>query len=454
MTVARTGTLPLDAPLARLAEAIASRHLSSREVVDACLARIAEVNPVLNAVVQLRADAALAEADAADRDLAHARARGPLHGVPFTVKDWIDAAGLPCTGGMLAQRDRRPARDATVVARLRAAGGILLGKTTAAVHNDIYGRTNNPYHPRYSPAGSSSGEAAVIGAGGSPVGLGSDSGGSIRQPAHCCGVAGLKPTTGRVPLTGHFPFICPTLDPRTVIGPLARHIEDLAFALPIIAGVDWEDPSAMPVPLADMSEGDLQGTRVALYIDHPGFAPEPEVIAATRAAARALVDAGLEITEIAPPGVDDVYRITLDHWRRPESDSADAWVRGGIADPESLGPMQDPEEVERSLFEWDRLRRRMLPFIATYPLVLSPAAEKPAVPHGEDPGGIPYTLTWSLAGYPAAVVRAGTSATGMPIGVQIAAAPWREDLALAAAAVVERALGGWSAPSLDYSNPR
>ena len=448
MTAGRIGTLPLEAPLRRLAELIATRELSSHEVVTACLERIAEVNPVLNAVVQLRAEAALAESDTADREISRGELRGPLHGIPFTVKDWIDAVGLPCSGGAVAHRDRLPERDATVVARLRAAGGILLGKTNVGVKNALYGRTNNPYNPSYGPAGSSSGEAAIIAAGGSPLGLGSDSGGSIRQPAHCCGIAGLKPTTGRVPLTGHFPFISPTLDPRTVIGPLARHVEDLAFVLPIIAGVDWEDASAVPVPVADMADIDLKGTRVALYVNHPGFVPDADVVIATRDAARALADAGLHVEEIAPPGIEDVYRITLDYWRRPESDSADEWVRGGIGDPESLGPMQDPEEVERSLFEWDRFRRRMLPFIRAYPLVLSPAAQKAAVPHDEHAGGIPYTLTWSLVGYPAVVVRAGTSIAGMPIGVQIAAAPWREDLALAAATVVERALGGWSPPQI------
>lgn len=436
-------------PVARLANLIANRRLSSREVASACLARIDAVNPVLNAVVQLRAEAALAEADAADLDLARGEVRGPMHGVPFTVKDWIDAAGLPCTGGTLEYRDRIPARDATVVARMRAAGGILLGKTNVGMKNDVYGRTNNPYDPRYSPAGSSSGEAAIIAAGGSPLGLGSDSGGSIRQPAHCCGVAGLKPTSGRVPLTGHFPFISPALDPRTVIGPLARHVEDLALALVIIAGIDWEDASVMPVPLRDMADAQLPGTRVALYIDHPGFTPDPDVVATTRAAALALADAGLRVEEAIPPGVEDVYPITLNYWRRPESDSPDEWVKGGTRDPAGLGPMTTAEQVERSLFEWDRLRRRMLPFIASYPLVLSPAAEKPAVAHGEHPGDIPYTLTWSLVGYPAVVVRAGTSGAGVPIGVQIAAAPWREDLALAAAATVERAMGGWSAPAPD-----
>ena len=210
-----------------------------------------------------------------------------------------------------------------MVARLRAAGGILLGKTNVGVQNEVYGRTNNPYDPLYSPAGSSSGEAAIIAAGGSPLCLGSDSGGSIRQPAHCCGVAGLKPTSGRVPLTGHFPFISPTLDPRTVIGPLARHVEDLALALRIIAGIDWQDASVMPVALTDMAEAQTSGMRVALYVDHPGFTPDPDVVKTTHAAAHALSDAGLTVEDSSPPGLEDVYPITLDYWRRPESDSPD-----------------------------------------------------------------------------------------------------------------------------------
>jgi len=436
---------PLEMPVVELARRIGARELSAREVVGAHLDRIAEVDPVLNALVQVRAEAALADADAADRDLARGRSRGPLHGVPFTVKDWIDATGLRCAGGQKAHRDRVPARDATAVARLRAAGGILLGKTTVGPDNSLYGRTNNPYYARFGPAGSSSGEAAIVGAGGSPLGLGSDSGGSIRQPAHCCGVAGLKPTAGRVPLTGHFPFISPTADPRTVIGPLARYVDDLALALRLIAGPDGADPSAVPVPLGEPAEAALAGVRVASYVDHPGTAPDPAMVAATEAAAAALRDAGLAVEPATPPGLDRVYPLTLDYWRRPESDSMDEWVNGGSYDPAGLGPMSG-EDVERSLFEWDRFRRLMLPFIQAYPLVLSPAAEKPPVRHGEDEGRIPYTLTWSLVGYPAVVVRAGGTADGLPVGVQIAAGPWREDLALAAASIVERALGGWRPP--------
>ena len=171
-----------------LARRIRDRELSSEAVVQAHLQRITTVNPRLNAVVQLAAEQALADARAADAMLVRGQPAGPLHGVPFTVKDWIDTAGLPCTGGDPAFRTRVPAEDATVVARMRQAGAILLGKTNVMVDNEVYGRTNNPYNLAYSTTGSSSGEAALIAAGGSPVGLGSDSGGSIRQPAHACGI--------------------------------------------------------------------------------------------------------------------------------------------------------------------------------------------------------------------------------------------------------------------------
>ena len=248
---------------------------------------------------------------------------GPLHGVPFTVKDWIDAAGLPCTGGDPQFRDRVPAEDATVVARMRQAGAILLGKTNVMVENQVYGRTNNPYNLAYSTTGSSSGEAAIIAAGGSPLGLGSDSGGSIRQPAHACGIAGLKPTTGRLPLTGHFPFISAINDPRTTIGPMARFVEDLALALPILSGADWQDASVVPMPLADWRSVDVRALRVAFYTHHaearshprdggnvPPGCPGPG--RAGRAGCR------------SPAAADRRSgRITREYWQRPESASPD-----------------------------------------------------------------------------------------------------------------------------------
>ena len=424
-----------------LARMIREREVSSEEVVDAHLRRIDVVNRRLNALVAPAAETALAEARAADAALARDAPAGPLHGVPFTVKDWIDAAGLPCTGGELRYKDRIPHTDATVVARMRAAGAILLGKTNVTVENEVYGRTNNPYNLAYSPCGSSSGESALIAAGGSPLGLGSDSGGSIRQPAHVCGIAGLKPTTGRVPLTGHFPFISALNDPRTTIGPLARYVEDLALVLPILSGPDARDAGVIPMPLEDWRTVDLGALRVAFYTHHEGAEPTAETAETCRRAARALTDVCARVVEAVPPRVEEAYAITRTYWQRPESQSPDAWVPDGEAKLTS-------EAVEAHLFAWDRFRRALIAFMADHDVILTPAAERPAVPHDTDEGGIPYTLTYSLTGYPCVVVRCGTAPDGLPIGVQVVARPWRDDVALAVACHLERAFGGWQPPAL------
>jgi amidase len=423
-----------------LARRIREREVSSLEVVQAHLDQIDRVNPLINALVVPAGDQALAEARAADAALARGASVGPLHGVPFTVKDWIDAAGLRCSAGDPQFRERVAATDATVVARMRSAGAIVLGKTNVVVENPVYGRTNNPYNLAYSPEGSSSGEAALIAACGSPLGLGSDSGGSIRQPAHACGIAGLKPSTGRVPLTGHFPFISALNDPRTTIGPLARSVEDLALALSIIGGPDWRDASAVPVPLADWRAVELRGLRVAFYTHHEEAEPTAETAAACVAVAQFLSEQGAHVVEALPPRIEEAYDLTRRYWRRPESVAPEVWQPDG---PASLSS----EEVEQHLFEWDRFRRTLLGFMEQYDLILTPAAEQPAPLHGMPGGRIPYTLPYSLTGYPAVVVRAGTSPQALPIGVQLVARPWRDDVALAVASLVEQQFGGWQAPA-------
>ena len=419
-----------------LARWIRRRDVSSLEVVGACLERIAAVNPALNAVVQLNAEAALVRAQAADAAAARGDWWGPLHGVPCTIKDWIETNDLICTAGYAPRLGYVPPHDATAVARMRAAGAIVLGKTNAVSGNEVYGLTHNPYNLAYSPAGSSSGEAAIIAAGGSPVGLGSDSGGSIRQPAHNCGIAGLKPTVGRVPLTGHYPRINVMNDPRTSIGPMARAVADLALVLPIIQGVDWRDASVVPMPLGDWHAVDVEGLRVAFYTDAVEGNPSDEVVETVRAAAQVLADAGCAVEEKAPPLVEHSYPVTLDYWSRPEPESWEVWDAGEETKLTSL-------EVEQHLFLWDRFRRALIAFMESVDVILTPAAQLPARPHDDDQGHIAYTLTYSLVGYPAAVVRCGTSADGMPIGVQVVARPWRDNVALAAAAALEQALGGW-----------
>ncbi len=220
-------------PALELADLIHRREVSSTEVVRAFLARIDAVNPQLNAVVQVAADA-LERARAADKVLARGELWGPLHGLPFTAKDNLDTAGLVTAVGLEERRDFIPQEDAVVVARLKAAGAILLAKTNVppmggggSCDNPVYGRTNNPYDLSCTPGGSSGGEAAAIAAGLSPLGLGSDSGGSLRLPAHYCGVATLKPTTGRVPNTGAYLLPGGLSDPRSQIGPIARFVGDL-----------------------------------------------------------------------------------------------------------------------------------------------------------------------------------------------------------------------------------
>ena len=230
------------------------------EVVQACLDRIDQVNPQLNAVVQLAATRALEEAREADEALARGESNGPLHGVPMTIKDSLDTAGLISTGGTKGRESFIPQQDATVVRRLREAGAILLGKTNTPeftlsfeTNNLIYGRTNNPYDTSRTPGGSSGGAAAIVAAAGAPFDIGSDFGGSIRLPSHLCGIAGLKPSSGRVPRTGHIYPFGGVQDSFQQIGPLARYVEDLALILPLIAGPDFIDPGVVEMPLERIS---------------------------------------------------------------------------------------------------------------------------------------------------------------------------------------------------------
>jgi amidase len=424
-----------------LALAIRERQVSSREVVAAHLERIAEVNPKLNGVAQLAAEAAMGEAAAADEAMARGEVLGPLHGVPFTVKDWIEVAGIVCAAGRAERKELVPRKDATVVTRMREAGGIVLGKTIDGHDNAVYGNANNPYDLSRSPGGSSSGEAALIAAGCSPIGLGSDSGGSIRYPAHCCGIVGIKPTNGRVPLTGHWPRINPMSDSRTQIGPMARCVEDVALGLEVIGGPDGRDASVVPVPLEDWRGVDVKSLRVAMFTEFEQTMPTPETVAAVEAAADALRDAGADVREDLPPRIDESLWITRKYWSRVESYSWNEWR------PSRDKHLLSQEEIERSIFEWDRLRRDFLAFMRRYDVIVCPASGGPAgVGQAREIDYI-YTLPFSLTQYPAVVVRAG-SAGALPIGVQVAAGPWRDDVALAAARVIEEALGGWKAPAL------
>ena len=423
----------IGAPAAWLARAIRDKKVSSVEVVRAHLEHIHTVNPRLNAVVFATAESAMKEARTADRHNKRKNALGPLHGVPFTAKDIFNTAGLPTTAGLRMLRANVPDHDATAVARMRRAGAILIGKTNCPPGgggtdswNPLHGGTRNPYDVNRSPGGSSSGEAAIIAAGGSPIGIGSDSGGSIRIPAHYCGVAALKPTAGLIPVTGGYGLPGGLSDPRSQVGPMARYVSDLALALPVLIGPDGFDSGVVPVPLPKRTPK-LPGLKVAWYTDDGIMKPTPATAAAIRAAAKALGAEGCVMTEERPPGLNEAHLVTLGYWGRKHMSH------------------------DRLYRRWDDFRRLLLDFMTRFDLVLSPVAPNIAplyrakALHDHQ---YTYTIPYSLTGNPCVVVRAGTSPENMPIGVQVVARNWNDLVALRAARAVERALGGWRPASV------
>ena len=447
-----------------LAQAIRTKDVSSLEVVKAYLARIEAVNPSLNAVVQLASETALKEAGEADKAVASRDIKGPLHGVPMTIKDSFDTAGVISTWGTPGRAGYIPQRDATVVARLKAAGAILLGKTNTPeftlsfeTDNPIYGRTNNPYNLERTCGGSSGGAAAIVSTGGSPFDIGTDTGGSIRLPAHFCGIAGIKPTSGRVPRTGHAVPPGSLLDAFTQVGPMARYVADLALLLPLIAGPDGRDTFIAPVPLHDPKAVDLTDLRGTFHTDNGLRTPIPEIVEAVQSSVTALETAGMIFEEKRPPGIEE----TLDLFSRLFSGwDGGAWTglmlerAGTPPDQTSLlrsGPDSAArgDEIVRLIDRWDRFRARMLAFMSDYDLIIAPVNAYPAIPHGslgDRFDGFSYTLSYNLTGWPGAVVRVGAAENGLPIGVQIVAKPWREDVALAVAQQLEESLGGWQSP--------
>ena len=445
-----------------LAHAIRKKDLSSEEVVRAYLARIEEVNPTLNAVVLLAADEALERARQADASLVRGVLLGPLHGVPMTLKDSIDTAGMVSTGGTLGRANFVPEKDATVAARLRAAGAIFIGKTNTPeltysfeTNNLLFGFTHNPYDPKRTPGGSSGGAAAIVASGGSAMDIGSDTGGSIRYPSHCCGIAGIKPTSGRVPRTGHIVPFGGLWDAFTTLGPMARTVDDLILTLPLIAGPDWRDPSIVPVPLGDPTSVDLKKLRVSFHTDNGIATPTPETMQAVRRAGEALSAAGLSVEEVRPTGIEETLDIINTCWAAEGGYYERKLLKKAGTTKHSFTWIEEAKPITMREFgdlidRWDAFRMKMLMFFENFDVILSPVYGAPAQPHVEVDESSPmfsYTETYNLTGWPVAVIRCGTSPEGLPIGVQVIAQPWREDVALAVARHLEKTLGGFEPPT-------
>jgi amidase len=443
-------------------------ELSSRELLTQVLERLEDAHG-LNAVVALDAELALDAAAAADA-ARRAGDRRRLLGLPITIKDSIETQDLPTTSGSFARKGFRAPADASVVGRLRAEGAVIVAKTNVPEYtwsyetdNALFGRTVHPADSARTPGGSSGGEAAVLAADASIVGIGSDGGGSIRVPCHYCGIVGLRPTAGLVPETGCWP---PTRDTGMVdmnsVGPMARYVEDLALLLPIIAGADGIDPFVHGVRVGSSDATDVRGLRVGFYDDDGVATPDPATKAAVRAAADALEDHGCTVEPAVPPDLSaatDLFfgMMAADGGARARADLAPA---AGRHTPQITRLLEDltTHALDAAgyfaLFDdWAALRAQIRAYVSHHDVVVAPVTTGAAPRHGCEPGRdrqldsyLPfnYTHAYSIAGLPVAVVPVGRSEDSLPIGVQVIAQPFRDDVALAAAATLEAAHGGFS----------
>jgi Asp-tRNA(Asn)/Glu-tRNA(Gln) amidotransferase A subunit family amidase len=478
----RTGDLPealLRMPLEAIARAIRARKFSAREVMEAHLERIERLNPTLNAIVTLAPDA-LDRARQADDALARGAEVGQLHGIPLTIKDTIETKGLRTTSGSAIRAGYVPREDAPSVARLKRAGAIIIGKTNVSemamaydATNPVFGRTNNPHDPRRTPGGSSGGEAASIAAGLSLAGLGSDLSGSVRVPAHCCGITSLKPTVGSVPGAGQCP---PSIGPFSlgaVIGPMARHVSDLATLFGVLSNTNGRreaDASSSENSTNEQRMTLLRGWRAAWYADDGASPVTGETRLAVLNAARALEDAGLIIEERRPPGVER----GPDLWSSLFSRAALLQLRETYAGREEAGgPIvraifkavgdATPHTLDQFISAWmerDRLRAALVGWMDTTPLIIAPVGATHAFEHDARKLSIEgeavsvfrafgYAQTFNVYDLPAVCVPAGRSRDGLPIGVQVVGRPFAEESVIAAALIIERALGGWQPPPPD-----
>ena len=441
-----------------IAQKIRRREISSREAVDYFLARVTALDKPINSVVTIDADRARAEAGAADTALARGEVRGPLHGVPITIKDSFQTAGMRTTSGAPELAQLIPQEDAWPVARLRAAGAIIFGKTNLPIYagdlqsyNEVFGATNNPYDLSHTPGGSSGGSAAALACGFTPLELGSDIGGSIRLPSHMSGVAGHKPSYGIVPAHGQIPGPPGTLTlaDLAVAGPMARTVEDLKLGLDIIAGPNRWDHPAWRLRLPPPRQRTLKQYRVAAWLDDPACRVEPELRAMLKNAAQTLASAGALVDHEARPA------FTLEKVADTFFALLQAALSGGVSNERieayAAAAGSSPAARTRRLVamrhrQWLsynerrlQMRKRWEEFFTTWDAVLLPVMPCAAIPHdhsepmagrtamvGDEQRPYWNLITWMApAGacyLPATVVPVGCLSNGLPVGIQIVGA--------------------------------
>jgi len=462
-------------PATRQLELLRSGEVSIRELAESHLHQIARLNPVLNVFADF--NPTRVRADAARLEAIPRAARGPLHGLPVTVKSSIAAAGFKCEIGSLLRKGDVPTEDALVVARLRAAGALILGTTNCPeflmayeTANLLHGSTHNPWDLARSPGGSSGGESAAIAAGLSSGGLGSDSGGSVRVPAHFTGICSLKPTPGRFPGRGHLP---PCVGPFAVlgaIGPMARTIADVSLLFHTLAGQDAQDPSSPPIAPRAVSPQALRAHPVGFFEDDGLVPVTPETRAAIHSAAAALREAGFLVEPFRPRSLEPLRRLWDIFFVQcgamfyaPEIQGREhllSPIFREFLDIAESRPKLSATELLNAWAELDLVRSQMLAEMAAFPVLLCPVASIPAFRPGERSwtieesfdgkiasrevhylDAVRHTQWFNALGAPAAVVPVGQSPEGLPIGVQIAGRPYEDEVVLGVAAVVDAAFG-------------
>jgi len=451
---------------AELAQRIRQHEVSCREAMQSCIERLEAVNPQINAVVDWRAQAALAEADAADAKIARGEELGPLHGVPVTIKINVDQAGWASSNGIASRRDTLASEDSPVVANLRKAGATILGRTNTPAFslrwftdNDAYGRTLNPRNAAFTPGGSSGGAAAAVASGLGPIAHGNDQGGSIRYPAYACGVYGLRPSFQRIAaFNATTPSRSLLFEMTSVQGPLARNVADLRLAWEAMSARDARDPWQVPAPLHGTP---LAPVKVALCRSVPGFACDPEVTQALTQAARWLEEAGYQVEETDLPYFAECaqlwFTFTVTDVRNKLQEALASEGDAAVQNSFAMMSQRVPEILDLSgyldmLAQRTTLRRAWSLFLQDYPLVLMPVSwRKPFAVDGDSvaPDSVaandllnaqsPLVATAAM-GLPALAAPI-FSAADTPCGVQLVGAPFREDLCLAAAQVLERHVG-------------
>lgn len=463
------------ATIAEIVDGIRGRKFSPGELVGEYLDRISLLHPRLNAFVHADADEARRQAHAAETAVMAGNELGPLHGVPVTIKSCIDVAVWPAAAGSLMRKDYAAQSDAPLVARLRAAGAILLGNTNTPEYlmayetdNLLNGKTSNPWNLSCSSGGSSGGEAAAIAAGCSAGGVGSDGGGSIRVPAHFCGICGLKPTPGRIPATGHFPGGGGAFGWIGVVGPMARTIADVRALFEVMAGPDAGDALSAPVPVRKIAESELRGLKIGILESEALGKATPETVAAVEKAAQLLGEQGFAVERKRLGGLERA----LELWWYFFGPAIANIIRDSAVGREQLmSPMlkefvalataeteMNYDEFLHACGERDRVRAEILRQMEDVKILLSPVSVGPAFKHGEGNWRVGekecYRETmrhsqWlNLTGFPGATVPVGMSSEGLPIGVQVIGRPYEDELVLAVAEAIERGRGAWQGPPI------